>query len=492
MNQVLVIAAALAIHASASDQWHPPLSPPERWGQPSGGLLVCIASFGPILIAWLLTDLVCRRAGLAMDRHGSARAAARADKASARFRSFACLWLGLSALGGGWVVTTAEALESLWLPSILARYASELAGIGLLAAAMAGSWWSFAPVESRIREAMLLRRLDEGQPIWEIPGRAAYTIARLRDSVLMVLIPVVLLLAMAGVLDWFARGIIVAARRGEPLTTWLPAWALDDDSPLRIANLLQVVGLIGALALMPVVQRRIWDTVQLGPGPLLDSITELCARSGTRLRRVLVWRTRGLSVNAAVLGALPRFRYLVFTDALLDSMSADQVRAVAAHEIGHLRHHHVTWLLAGMGAALTVAGEIGARVAAGAGLGDGGIQVAALASAVILGLPLLGSISRRFEWQADAHAARLLSAPSPIIDAEASRIVCSALAAAARLNGADPGAFSWRHGSIAHRLRRLSALAGRPAASLPVDSAARAIKIGIALAWVAILGLLIA
>lgn len=487
--QVLLIAAALAIHASASDRWHAPLLPRlDPAASPAWPALIAAGiALLPALLAWLLAHAFCIGAVRAMARRGDARAAWRAERATALARSFTCLWLGASALALGWVPLAAEVLNGLGLWSAPALWACEIAAIGTLAALLAASFWSFAPVDRRLREAMLLRQLDRGEPVWEIPTRSAYTLARVRDAVLMLLIPVAVLVTLGRVIDSLADAIVQAAVAGRSWAAWLPAWAVHEGSVLHLANLLHALGLLVALALMPVLQRRIWDTIPLGSGPLRDSIEALCAGSRTRLRRILVWRTRGLSVNAAVLGALPRFRYLIFTDALLESMPADQVRAVAAHEIGHLRHHHVAWLVVGLGAVLVLTSELGARAAEAAGLGESGLAMAGLLAALVIGLPVMGIISRRFEWQADAYAARILSPSesrgSTLIDPAAARSVSDALTSAARLNGVAASAPSWRHGSIALRRRRVQALIGRDAARLPIDRVAHLVKIALLACW---------
>ena len=250
----------------------------------------------------------------------------------------------------------------------------------------------------------------------------------------------------------------------------------------HISNLLQGAGLGLALLLMPIVQRRMWNTVTLGPGPLRDRIEALCRRAGARLRDILVWRTGGISVNAAVLGALPRVRFLLFTDGLLHAMPADQVSAVAAHEIGHLRHHHVAWLLAGAGLVLVGLSEAGARLGDAAGLSTPGADYARW-PCPCAGLPILGAMSRRFEWQADAYAASLLSRSGDTIEPEAVRLVSSALLHASALGGMNPNAISWRHGSTAQRVERLGRLGGLHPARLPTDRAARRIKAAIVVGW---------
>lgn len=493
MLHVLLIAAALAIHASASDPWNAPLAQFFTVAGAHPGLaavLSFIGAFAPLLIAWVVTHTLCRSAARAMDQNGDRYAPFRASRVSALFRSASCIWLGTTALCLGWVKLPAVALANVLptIPASVVLYLCEVLAIALLTLLMAASWWSLAPVERRLREATLLRHLDAGRPLWEIPTRAQFTLARLRDSALFVLVPIVVLMSLARGLAWIAARITSAAKAGESWASWLPAWSIDPSSPFTIATVLQIAGVVVALSLMPVLQRRIWDTVRLSPGPLHDAVTALCAQSRTRIRRILVWRTRGLSANAAVLGAVPRWRYLIFTDALLESMSAPHVQAVAAHEIGHLRHHHVAWLIAGMAGILILTSELGARAAIAAGFADGAVELTGLAAAILVGAPLLGYTSRRFEWQADAHAARLLSPPGSLtIDPAATLTVSAALASVASLNGVDPNARSWRHGPISLRRRRVRALASLPAHRLPIDAVARNLKLVLIACWAGVL-----
>jgi len=48
--------------------------------------------------------------------------------------------------------------------------------------------------------------------------------------------------------------------------------------------------------------------------------------------------------NAAVMGFIPRFRYVLLSDLLLETMTDEQVEAIFAHELGHVMHRHLFWL----------------------------------------------------------------------------------------------------------------------------------------------------
>jgi hypothetical protein len=54
--------------------------------------------------------------------------------------------------------------------------------------------------------------------------------------------------------------------------------------------------------------------------------------------------------------------------------------------------------------------------------------------------------------------------------------MAGALQSVADLNGIDPERFTWRHGSVRERQRRLAALVDRPVDALPIDRQVRLIK----------------
>ena len=63
-------------------------------------------------------------------------------------------------------------------------------------------------------------------------------------------------------------------------------------------------------------------------------------RVGFRFTDILVWDTGQMMVNACVTGILPRFRYVLLSDALLESLTPLESAAVFGHEIGHVAHRH--------------------------------------------------------------------------------------------------------------------------------------------------------
>jgi STE24 endopeptidase len=300
-----------------------------------------------------------------------------------------------------------------------------------------------------------------------------------------------------------------------------PGWAGGGWAPLAG---MAAMGLL-VLVLSPLFVRLAWPTRPLPPGPLRDRLEHLARRFGFRCTDILVWDTGHVLVNAGVTGALPWFRYVLLTDALIDTMNPLEVAAVFGHEIGHIAHRHLYFLgffaLGSLGVMALLLELIDAYMIAlppllvPTGLGDFTL-VSILQSALgILCLALyfllvFGHLSRRFERQADVFGCRSVSCglaecpphadpdgdgPVPLAEAPRSvplcpvgiRIFASALANVAALNGLEHGISSWRHGSISRRIAFLASLEGRPDAERRFQSRVGRLRLGVALILIAIM-----
>jgi STE24 endopeptidase len=271
-----------------------------------------------------------------------------------------------------------------------------------------------------------------------------------------------------------------------------PHWA---DSPWAPMAGMAAMGML-VLMLSPLFVRLAWPTHPLPPGPLRDRLEHLSKRFGFRCTDILVWDTGHVLVNAGVTGALPWFRYVLLTDALIENLNPLEVAAVFGHEIGHIAHRHLSSLgfffVGSLGVMSLLEPAFNAPWIAGPSLllpagWSGPIVVSILqAVAVMLFLSLyflliFGHVSRRFERQADVFGCRTVScgqvacpphadpdSPHSSISATGPlcpvgiRIFANALANVASLNGMEPGARSWRHGSIRRRIAFLESLEGRP------------------------------
>jgi STE24 endopeptidase len=333
-----------------------------------------------------------------------------------------------------------------------------------IAAILAGHWNAWR-LESRIREATIIRTLDEARPLCPMPSRPAYVLAQARAGLLPLLAPLVIPVALSEV------GRMVAA-----------AYFPGDESLGQFAGAL--AGIAVVFLSVPILMPPILGLVRLAPGPLRDDLESLARSAGIGVREIWVWPTDGLVANAAVIGVLPRLRCVMLSDALLECMPREQVLAVMAHELGHVMRRHLLWLLPVILACWALAGLVAAPLAEWAyhalapevGEGSreslvGALVLARDASVLVLGLAAFGYASRRFERQADADAVRLLSerAGSGETTPAAVAAMSGALASVAFLNRVPPERPSWRHGSIAWRRRYLAQLVGVPLGPLAFD-----------------------
>ena len=326
------------------------------------------------------------------------------------------------------------------------------------------------PIERRIRDAMMIRTLDEGRPVYAFPTPWRYVLGAARNSLAIMFVPLVLILGWSDLLD-----------RAVPHIAW-PGW-LPEAGRSGAPAAIRLAGSIAIFALVPPVMTRVWDTVPIPPGELRTGLESLARAHRIRLRRFLIWRTGGSMLNGAVIGLVPWLRYIVLTDALLENLTEPEVEAVAAHEVAHVRKHHMLWLAAAvLGSALLV-GEGAALGFMRAGWSDDATAWSSAGVSLVAVVLVLGIVSRRFEWQADAFAARHLSESAGGTDEDASVITGSgahamsaALARVARLNGMPETRFTWRHGSIATRRRRLARLVGTRADRMPIDGRVLVVK----------------
>lgn len=361
-------------------------------------------------------------------------------------------------LGLGWLETVRGVTGNLVVIDEVLALLPTIGGV-------AATWWLYYPVERRVREALLIRFLDEGRAVFPLPDRGVWVWTQLRTHLFFLLVPILLILALSEVID--------AATR-----------MLDEHAWARgIGELGTLVAAVIIVMTAPLLSRLVLDVEPLGAGPQRDDLERVCSRHRVKVRELLVWKTHGSMINAAVLGLTGRLRYVLLTDALLESMTPRQVEAVMAHEIGHIRRHHMPWLLVALLAAITAVATpllvtqvvlVVTDSTPSAWFFTTASATVGGAAGIVAVLVLFGWVSRRFERQADVFAVAHLDAAAGdetgAVFSEASvDTVCGTLARIARLNAVAPTRSSWRHGSIAWRQAYLRSVTGRPYARLPLD-----------------------
>ena len=92
---------------------------------------------------------------------------------------------------------------------------------------------------------------------------------------------------------------------------------------------------------LPILIQSIWQCKPLKNSELLNRLEKLCQRSNFKHAGMKEWTIMSHMPTAAIIGIVPKFRYVMFTHSLLEQLTPVETEAVLAHEIGHSRHKHL-------------------------------------------------------------------------------------------------------------------------------------------------------
>ncbi len=183
---------------------------------------------------------------------------------------------------------------------------------------------------------------------------------------------------------------------------------------------------------------------------------------GFRYRRLLNWPIfEGRLLTAGIMGIVPRYRYIMVTDALMSALSMEELESVLAHEMGHARYFHllfyvlffVGFMVISFGLSdvyiyiayvwSPLADLISEDDARSMTLFYLSVAVPMLLTLLIYFRYIMGFFMRHFERQADLYAATIMGTPAFIVNA---------LEKIAYLSGKSRDVPNWHHFSIGQRV----------------------------------------
>jgi STE24 endopeptidase len=368
------------------------------------------------------------------------------------------------------------------LPALTSMLPVALAWIGLI--------WAQYPLDRAVREQNIMLSLNEGDAIYEPPSIGAYVLSNTRLQVLALLVPV---------------GLAIILR--DVATLGLIRWTSFDAADREIIATFAGAGFVFVIG--PEILRRILPVNPMPDSPLRQRLEGMCERLGLRYRDILIWRTHFAFCNAAVMGLVPRFRYVLLSDLLVETMDDRQIEAVFAHEAGHVMHRHMIWYVvfaivffSWLGAFETV---LGWAIWGGTVPAHVPLDTILFVGGVVGFFLVFGSLSRLFERQADLFAARSVMGGDgdSAVQTDGVIVFNSALAHVARMNHMplDAQQFSagrgrigrayaravhhagtWLHGSIRSRMDYLASLPNAPETLAQFDRRMTVIRIGLLVA----------
>ncbi|MDY0390145.1 MAG: M48 family metalloprotease [Desulfobulbus oligotrophicus] len=214
------------------------------------------------------------------------------------------------------------------------------------------------------------------------------------------------------------------------------------------------------LAFPPLV-KVLWGCRPLPVGPLNDRLNAFSSRLGFSADIYLWPLFEGQVLTAAILGVVPKLRYLLITPALLEALTTDELNSVLAHEIGHVKHRHLLLYMALFlgfslfaGAVvkhlpyLVLSSEVFYQLLAHIPAAPENVLGVAVAGPLLLLMLfyfrfVFGYFIRHFERQADAYVFQAMGTGWPLI---------SAFEKIALLSGGNKEEKNWHHFGIGERI----------------------------------------
>lgn len=222
------------------------------------------------------------------------------------------------------------------------------------------------------------------------------------------------------------------------------------------------VFLIILMVFLPELVRYWWGCRPFASSYRINDLKEFLQEKGLRYRNILSWPIfEGRLMTAAIMGIIPRYRYILITDKLMGILSQEELKAVAAHEMGHAKHRHLLYYIVFILGYMVVsfglfdifvyffaAQPFILELAESAEGNTRSLFQFLVALPILLSIfvyfrYVIGFFMRNFERQADLHSALTMETPRPVI---------SSLEKIALLSGKSRELPSWHHFSIKERV----------------------------------------
>ncbi len=126
---------------------------------------------------------------------------------------------------------------------------------------------------------------------------------------------------------------------------FIPQWSIfiqqTDDFSLFLLFGLSLISLLVILIFMPPLLIACWRCQPLRDPFILSKLQAVCDQVHFKHAGIKIWTILRRSFTAAIIGIVPRFRYVMFTQNLINQFSVEELEAILTHEIGHSRYKHL-------------------------------------------------------------------------------------------------------------------------------------------------------
>jgi len=193
--------------------------------------------------------------------------------------------------------------------------------------------------------------------------------------------------------------------------------------------------LLFVLLFFPPMVRRLWGCKPLPDGFLRQHLDDFCKKQNFNADFYLWPLFEGRVLTAGVMGIVPGLRYILITPALIETMNLQELEAVVAHEIGHVKKMHLLLYVFLIGGFSVFAGMLaepfiywllaqewlsGLIIAHNIGAEDAVTVVGAVPLLIFLIIYfrfIFGYFIRNFERQADLFSLQAIGHGGPLVAA---------------------------------------------------------------------------
>jgi len=216
------------------------------------------------------------------------------------------------------------------------------------------------------------------------------------------------------------------------------------------------------MVFMPLLIKYFWGCTPFKSSEKSQELQSFLKEKNFGYRELMNWPIfEGRMITAGIMGLVPRYRYILVTDSLMDRLSIEELKAVLSHEMGHAKYRHllfyVIFFIGYMFISFGFFDLFYVYLATQPGLTALFNQEGSAASDLLyllLAIPILamlliyfryvmGFFMRHFERQADLYSAVVMGSPIPTI---------SSLEKIAFFGGNIRDLPSWHHFSIKQRV----------------------------------------
>jgi len=221
-------------------------------------------------------------------------------------------------------------------------------------------------------------------------------------------------------------------------------------------NIQFVVFLIIIAFLAPKFIKFLWRCRPLPDGYHRKCIDDVCKKANVHYANILYWPIfGGRMITAGVMGLTKKFRYILVTEALIETLSSDELESVIAHEIGHVKRKHlIKYFVSVLAFSIVIVNVV--RFGMYFIIKTLGVDHMNLASVILTCFMvflfiiyfrlIFGYFMRNFEREADIYAFQMMGTAVPMINAFKKITFFS---------GRPPNQPNWHHFSISQRIEYL-------------------------------------